>query len=196
MSCLRRLSRSGCSSYESFEFADERASSAECEIGVDAILDHGEAALLESRDLGLREILISEVRERRTAPESKSIAKKPRSGFRITLCELEPPGVREIIELLEVEISRLERKPIAAPAVCSDPSPRALRSRETWTCRVLSGVARRGARVEVVDDAVDRHGRSSVDEQDGEQRLLLGAEHDGTAVALDFEGTEDPDVHR
>ena len=181
---------------EGLELGRQRGVSTECEVGVDAILEHPEAALLESGDLGLREFRVREVCESRTAPERKCLPKEPRSGFRLTRFQLEPPGVRKPVELLDVEFPRPERKTVAAGRRLHLPVPECLtQSRHVYLQR-LEGVARRTARVEIVHDPIGGYGRAPVDEQDGEQRLLFRAEGDLMAVALDLEGAEDPDLHR
>ena len=59
---------------ERLELRDELRVTAECEVGVDPLLERDGAELLEPRDLGLRERLVEEVRERRAAPERERLA--------------------------------------------------------------------------------------------------------------------------
>ena len=58
----------------------------EREVGVDPLLEHDRAELLEPRDLVLRERLVQEVGERGAAPERERLAKR-------ALGELGAPGV-------------------------------------------------------------------------------------------------------
>jgi hypothetical protein len=54
---------------------------AECEVSVDAALESSKPLLLESRDLGVREGPVREVRERRAVPEGEPRT-KPVGGMR------------------------------------------------------------------------------------------------------------------
>ena len=62
------------------ELSDDLRVAAEREVGVDAILEAGDASLLEAPDLGLRERLVGEVGERRAAPEIERVAQAIGSG--------------------------------------------------------------------------------------------------------------------
>src|SRR5262249_58847437 len=83
---------------EALELADERRIAAEREVGVDPQLERGEAELFEPRDLALRKGLVGEVGERRSPPELE----------RLSEC-VGPTLVDEALELLEVELARLDR---------------------------------------------------------------------------------------
>ena len=54
---------------EPLELRDEIALASELELGVESILERGEAQLVEARDLGLGEGLVAEVGQRRPSPE-------------------------------------------------------------------------------------------------------------------------------
>ena len=56
------------------ELADERGVASKREVGVDPLLEHGEAALLEARDLGPREVVVGEIGQRRPAPQRERLA--------------------------------------------------------------------------------------------------------------------------
>ena len=60
---------------EHLELGHEVGVPAERELGLDALLGHRQAALLEPGDLGLREARVGELRERRAAPERERGAK-------------------------------------------------------------------------------------------------------------------------
>ena len=61
--------------HQRLQLARELAVAAECEIGVDAVLDGGKPDLRKSPDHGLGEELVREVNKRRAAPQCKSRAK-------------------------------------------------------------------------------------------------------------------------
>ena len=64
--------------HQPLELGDELGLTAECEVGVDARLERGQAEFLEAADLGLGERLVGEVGERRSAPQAESLAQKAR----------------------------------------------------------------------------------------------------------------------
>jgi hypothetical protein len=59
----------------------------------------------------------------------------------------------------------------------------------------LDRVVRRATFIEVLDDAIRRHGRAAMHEQDHEQPLLLGAQGERSTVPFDLERSEDPYLH-
>ncbi len=70
---------------ERLQLGDELGVPAEREIGLDPLLEHDRAELLEPGDLGLRERLVQEVRERGAAPEAERLAERG-SAARGSLC--------------------------------------------------------------------------------------------------------------
>src|SRR5712691_6503979 len=97
--------------HKRFELADEGGVPADREIGLDPVLDRRQPQLIEPRDLVLRKTLVSEVRERRPAPESKSVAQP----FCASL-------VDELVEALEIELARFDAKQIARGLGLDPPS--------------------------------------------------------------------------
>ncbi len=126
------------------ELADQVRVSAEREVGLDPLLERGEAQVLEPRGLRLRERLVCELRQRRPTPELECLAQELRGMLQVRL-----PRVRnERLEAQEIERVRLDREsdsravgsarpPRAAasasarrtPAPSSPPSPAADRPR-------------------------------------------------------------------
>ena len=68
--------------HERLELGDEPAVLAERELGLDALLERGEAQLLEPRDRRRRERLVGEVGERRAAPQRERLAQQRRPRAR------------------------------------------------------------------------------------------------------------------
>ena len=84
--------------HERFELPDHVAVQPELELRVDALADNDEAQLLESADLGLREVVERKLGERRTAPERERghQALPPllgREPTRVRQCPLEPARI-------------------------------------------------------------------------------------------------------
>ena len=84
--------------------------SPEREVGLDPILERDEAQLLESSDFSLREALIGEVSERRSAPEAESGAQGRRRTFCLAACELRLSLGDEVFEPRQIEFVRLNAK--------------------------------------------------------------------------------------
>ena len=59
---------------ERLQLRDELVVSPQLEVGLDALLLGREPQLLEAGDLGLREVLVPELGERRAAPERQSLS--------------------------------------------------------------------------------------------------------------------------
>ena len=58
---------------ERLQLGDQVGLAAEREVGVEALLEGGQAHLLEPCDLRLRELLVREIRERRAAPQRERL---------------------------------------------------------------------------------------------------------------------------
>ena len=109
MSWPRRRSDSGCSATRRSSSPTSSPSRPQREVGVDAILERGEAELLEPADLGLRPRLVGEVGERRPAPERKA-SRRPAAAA----CGSLPPGFdHETLEAVEIETIRLDDELVA-----------------------------------------------------------------------------------
>ena len=68
---------------QGLELADERRVAAELELGVDPLLERGEAQLVEPRGLEAREVLLVEIGERGAAPEGERLGQERRARGRI-----------------------------------------------------------------------------------------------------------------
>ena len=77
---------------------------AERELGIHALLEHRQAALLESRDLDLREPRVGELGEGRSAPERERGAERVDRDVRVALCQRSPCLGREAFEALGVDL--------------------------------------------------------------------------------------------
>ena len=77
------------------ELGDELRVAAEREVGLDPLLEHDGAQLLETGDLGLCERLVREVGERGAAPERERLAERRLGGLRAARLQRLPRLVRE-----------------------------------------------------------------------------------------------------
>src|SRR6516225_4043385 len=96
-----------------FKFAHEIFCLAECEIGVDALLEGEEAALLKPVGLPGRERLKEEIGERRPIPDRQRFPERARRRSALAApCE-SPPLLEERFEAVEVELVRLDAEAVA-----------------------------------------------------------------------------------
>jgi hypothetical protein len=98
------------------KLADESCVLAKREVGVDAVLERREALLLEPRDLGLRERLVCEVRERRAALEGERLAQCPRRAVWVALLERLPSLGGERRETVRVDLAGRDVEEVARAA--------------------------------------------------------------------------------
>ena len=109
MSWPRRRSDSGCSATRRSSSPTSSPCAAESEVRVDAILERGEAKLLEPTDLGLRPRLVGEVDQRRAAPQRERLPQAPGRDRRLRASSLR----HEALEAVQIETVRLDAKLVA-----------------------------------------------------------------------------------
>ena len=97
---------------QELELADELAGAAESEVGVDAILERGEAKLLEPTDLTLRPWLVGELGEWRAAPEREGLPQPLGSDRRLGASRLG----HETLEAVQIEADPARRGARSPPA--------------------------------------------------------------------------------
>ena len=143
---------------------------AELELGVEKLLVHAQALLLEKRQLEHGERLIDEVRQRRPPPERERLARRPgplgRLGREPRLLD-EPPEPAEV-ELVVIDVERV------AGRIRHDP----MGSEETSQLRdvVLERAAGRRRRIlapEIVDEPISRTRLARVDQEHASNDLCL-----------------------
>ena len=89
---------------ERLALGDDVRVPAEGQIGFDPVLDQADPQLLQPRDLHLRERLVPEVGERRTAPEGERLAKMRRRPFGRVRRQRLPALPGEPLEPVHVEL--------------------------------------------------------------------------------------------
>ncbi len=99
---------------QGFELGDELGRAPEREVGLDALLQTGEARLLEPCDLGLGEWLVDEVDERRPPPERQRTAKRRRAPPSPDRCsELAPSLLGQPLEHVAIALFGADTQQIA-----------------------------------------------------------------------------------
>ena len=180
---------------ERLELAHELGVEAAGEVRLDALAQAGQAQVLEPRDLGLREVLLRHVRERRPAPQLERLPQRRRRLPRLAARQLLAAAPVPVLEAVGVERAR-RPEPVAA----------ALRAHELVAERRaqpgrddLDGVARvlrARALPQLVHHAVEVDDFAAMHEQQREQRQRATAgDRSGPAgFQVDLDRTEDPEL--
>ena len=104
---------------------------------------------------------------------------------------------RQALEARGVEPGRGRPRPRSRPRACRSPRRRAPCAARDVALDRLRRAGRRSVAPQLVHQPRRRHDLAGVQQQDAEQRLLLGgAEVDGGAVLGHLERTKDPELHR
>jgi hypothetical protein len=185
---------------ERLELRDDRPVAAECEVRLDPILLGDDPALLQSLGLTFGEGLERDVGERGASPFDEGLAKLHRRTRRIVGVERPPSLLGKPLEPGGVERAGFESKPISgalrredvADAGSSQDLPEL---RDVDLQRVLRR-RRNPLAPQAVDELVDRDDLVQMDDEDREQRALLGpTEGKWSFIAEDLEGAKDPNIH-
>ena len=187
---------------ERFELADLLRVVTKVELGLDALLDGGEAQLLEMCDLGMRERLVGEIRERRAAPEPQRLSQELHRALRRAVGERPRALLEQPLETCPVELVGCDPDLIAAPARHDHAVgaggittvERLAKPRDVH----LQALGSAGGRVlapQLVDQSVGRNDLVGVQQQDRQHRALLARERKLTPCVTDLERAEDPEFH-
>ena len=185
---------------ERLELGDECEVAAERELGVEALLDDRQPQLLETLDLDPRERLELEIRKWSPRPERFGGTERLGRRLGVTLCGGLAPVCRQALEVLEVELARLDAQQVAG-------RPR----RQSWlvarrrdqhlaqaghlVAQRVVGRAHALVGEELVDQPVARDHPIRVQQEEGQQRALLRpADGRNRSVHADDERTEDPEL--
>ncbi len=99
--------------HEFLQLNDELLMTAELEVGGDPFLLRRQAKLLETRDLGLREVLVPELGERRSAPERERRAESLGGRLGVTPSERTPALLHAGAEQVCVQPLGLDAEAVA-----------------------------------------------------------------------------------
>ena len=145
---------------------------AQCQVGIDSLLDDDGSQLLEARDLRLRERLVDEVRERRPAPERERLAQGDLGRGCFAGLERSPPLLRQAREAVHIHMLWIELEDVAGRAGGDDRAERLTELRDVDLDRVR-GRLRRIAGPERLDEPVDGDDASRLERKDGEEGARL-----------------------
>src|SRR6266545_2682971 len=187
----QRMSRGEC-----LELADDLRVAAEDQVGLDAILDCGEAQLLEPSEVRPGERIGRELGQRSAPPERECLAERPTRARGIALREQVASRRCTFLEPGQIEALGVHGEQVAAR-----PRPEDVCSEHPAEARDLhlQGFGRVRGRClgpQKLDQAARRDDFVRVQEQKRQQRTLLAAaELDLACGALDLEGAQDPELH-
>jgi hypothetical protein len=197
MSCAEALAR-GMLGDQGLELADELRVFSEHELGFDPRLERHQPQLLEPRDLGLRERLVGDVVERRTAPERQGVAGRAQRLLRVAGLE-QALGLRQpVLEALDVDVAVVDGEDVAAPTRYQQVAVRRQRLAQLRDIDLdaLGGGRRRVLAPELIDQPFRRYDLVAVDQQvDEERRALAGADVSNAVIGEHFEWAKQAEVH-
>ena len=183
---------------ERFQLRDDGAVPAECELGVEPLLERAQPQFLETGDLGLGEVVVGEVGEGLAAPELECLPDRGLRAGRISAGEPFSSLLQQRSEAIAVELTRLDDQEVAVPARLQA-LPLAERPTHARDLRLdaLDGAGRRLVRPERLDEAVDRDDLVRMEQEHrNEEALLAAAEVDDCAVVtVHLERAEYPEFH-
>jgi len=196
----------GVVSDQRLELGDEVVVTTERKIGFDPFLECRQAKLLKPGDLDVRERVECELRKRRAAPEGQRLAERGGGGVRVSGRKCASSLVEQGLEPMEVELAVGDRQDVAMGTGQKDPVLTWIYARgivlepsaqlRDERVNVLRRVRRRFGAPEVLDDLVDRHDDVGTQQEKREQGpLLMPAEREALAPVLDFERTENAEIH-
>ena len=176
---------------QSLELRDGVRVAAELELGIDPLLERVEPLLLEAADLVLGERLGRELDERGPPPAGERLAQLRRTLLRLPSSRLRD----EPLEALEVEPSGLHMDHIAGGLPLEHVRAEQPADRVHLVLQRCARRARRLLTPELVDQVVLRHRLVSVQQQQAEERALLGGrDGDDLAIASHLERPEDAEL--
>ena len=181
--------------HEHFELGERGAVPAECELGLEALLERREPQLLQPSDRRLRERLVCDVGERSTAPESESVLQQADGGLGLGPVERLRGLVSPPLEPVQVEPLRLDVEGVPRRPRLDHRCPEELAQLGDLTLHLRHGGDRRSTRVEVVGQPLDGDDPVRAQQKDRERRALLRpAQTHRTAVVEDLERSKDREL--
>ena len=180
---------------ERAELGDQPLVPPQRQVRLDALLEDGEAQLLEALGLAGGERLEHDALERPAAPEREGFAEPLSGGGGIVLQAGAPLG-RERLEARRVEAARIQAGEVAARRRDDHVGPQGLAQPADVALHHLGRARDRRLAPELVDQPRRRDGLVGVQQEDREQRPLLGrAELQGPPAGRDLERPQDEEIH-
>ena len=185
---------------EHLELAHHLGVAPQRQIGLDPLLERGEAKFVEPRDLGLRERLVREVGERRTTPERQADAQRLGGLCRSVVGQRPPSVIEGALEAVQVELARGDLHHVPVPAREQRSLRIAVAERLAELRHVdldgLGGGRRRRPTPQVVDQPLARDDLVRVQQQERQERALTTpTEQDLAILRGHLEGTKDLVLH-
>jgi hypothetical protein len=87
----------------------------ECKVGIDSVLECRQPQLLQPRHLRLRERLGANILVRMAAPKPERVSQARRRRFGLRPFQLGPAALDQMMESLEVQLSRQEAQSVSEP---------------------------------------------------------------------------------
>ena len=184
---------------EGLELADQLRVAAEGEVGLDPLLERVQTELLEPCDLALDELLVTEIGERRAAPEPERVAQAGGRQRSVAIRERAPPVGEQALEAQRIELIGLEaehipRRPCDEQVAIPVQRLAELRHAHAHGRLPAQGLLRAP---ELVEQALFRHDLVRPQEERGQEGALLRTGQRDAAVAVEhFEWAEDLELHR
>jgi hypothetical protein len=182
--------------HEGLELGHRLAVAPEREVGVEAELERRETDLLEPDDRGLREALVGDVGERRTAPQRQRLAEPRRGLGRHAAGEQAPSLVHEPLEAVEVEFVRPDPHDVPRRARRQHVLRERLAQPRHVDPQRRGGTLRRLVPPQFVDQPLRGDDLVGMQQEHREQRPgPATAKRHGTAVDAHLERPQDPELH-
>ena len=179
------------------QLADELGVAVAQQVRRDARLERSQPLLLEPRDLGRRERLEGEIRERRAAREPQRFAQQRRRVLGLAAGKRALPVVEQPLEALGVELAGRHLEEISRRCRAEDvrPAERLAQPRHV-DLDALDGARRRVLAPQRERQAIGAHRLVGVQQQHGEDRTGLDTSQGHRSVlAVDLHGPEYPKLH-
>ena len=169
---------------------------AEHQLGIYSQLDRPEPHLLEPFDRPLGKRFVLQVGERRAAPEVERARQEVESTLRVGARECGRRLCRQAFEPVQVELSRADAKDVSRRTRLDRRGrPEGLSELRDLSLHLRDGGNRRGLRVELVREPLDRDNSVGIQDQDRKRRALpRPSEAHGSVLRDDLHRPEDPEL--
>ena len=180
--------------HEGLQLGHEAPVLAERQLGLDALLDAGQAHLLQPCDRCRGKRLVCEVGERRAAPERERLTQAPGRALMLSVRECRGPLLRQPLEAAQIERLRPGADQVAGrPRL--DRRAQQLAQVGDLALDLRDGGRGRFAAVELVGQPVDRDDPIGVEQQDRQHGALpRSTEVDALPLVEDLERAEDAEL--
>ena len=204
MSWPRRSLAEGVLRDEHCEFIDHIVVVTERQVGLQPVLEHPQAELLEAPDLRLGARLVGHVFVGGAAPQGQRLDEAGAGGGRV-IAEQEPSVRDEALEAGGVDLVRRHAQHVAGGLGRQDPvglAPRPARLQHVAEPRDVEGdrlgpALGRLVSPQLIDDPVRGDDTVGVDEEEGENsQLAAGGDREPPAVLEDLDRAQDAELHR